>query len=114
MPSTMATMMSSVPMKRVPMASKSELPVIHVRPTPMNAKTRPMSAAMSSSSTTGSSGAFARRTNCTQLSLPRTWFDSCTAVRSENDSRTIAMLSTSIGSHGTSSGCGCCSFSMPS
>ena len=74
---------------------RRELPVMIVRPTPMRAKTRPMSAAMSSSSTTGSSGCLAWRTNATQLCLPRTWFDSCTAVRSENDSSTIAMMSTS-------------------
>ena len=98
----------------VPMPSQIGSPVMIVRPTPMSANTRPISAAMSSSSTTGSSGCLAWRTKETQLCLPRTWFDSLTAVRSENDSSTIAMSSTTIGSHGTSSGCGWLSLSMPS
>ena len=51
------------PMNSVPTASKTPLPVIAVRPTPKSAKTRPMRAATSSSSTTGSSGALARRMN---------------------------------------------------
>ena len=114
MPSTMATSTSRVPIISVPIASNSGLPVITVRPTARNAKTRPRRAATSSSSTTGSSGAFAWRTNWTQLCLPRTRFDSLTAVRSENDSSTIAIESTRIGSHATSSSCGCCSLSMPS
>ena len=46
---------------------------------------------MSSSRTTGSSGCLAWRTKATQLCLPRTWFDSLIAVRSENDSSTIAI-----------------------
>ena len=47
-------------------AVPAPLSVISVRPTPNSARTRPTSAAKSSSSTTGSSGALACRTNCTQ------------------------------------------------
>ena len=92
MPSTIATMTSSVPIMSVPIASKTLLPVIAVRPTPNSAKTRPVSAAMSSRSTTGSSGAFAWRTNDTHdWPFARTWLLSLTAVRSESDSRTMAI-----------------------
>ncbi len=69
---------------------------------------------MSSSSRTGSSGLFARRTNCTHVCVPRSGFDSLIAVRSENDSSPIAMSSTTIGSHGTSSGSGCSILWIPS
>ena len=114
MPRMTATSTSSRPIAIVPMPSHMGSPVRIVRPTPVRAKTRPMSAATSSRSTTGSSGCFACRTNWIQFCEPRTWFDSFTAVRSENDSSPIAMTSTRIGSHGTSSGCGWVSFSTPS
>ncbi len=113
-PRMTATAISSVPIASVPIASKMPLWVMIVSPTPRNANTRPISAAMSSSSTTGSSGAFARRTNSTQPCLPRTWFDSRIAVRSENDSATIATSSTPIGIHQFSSGCGSWILLMPS
>jgi hypothetical protein len=85
-----------------------------VAPTPSSASVRPVSAAKSSSSTTGSSGAFAWRMNATQPCLPRTWFDSLTAVRKEMPSSTIAMTSTRIGSQAFSSSCGFWIFSSPS
>ena len=51
---------------------------------PTSARTSPISAPVSSSSTTGSSGDFALRMNHHQLlSFGRTWFASLTAVRSE-------------------------------
>ncbi len=64
-PSVMATSTSRTPISRVPTASNVEFPVIAVRPTPRSANVRPVSAAVSSSSTTGSSGALACRTNDT-------------------------------------------------
>ena len=48
-----------------------------------SARTRPMSAPKSSSRTTGSSGALARRTNWTQGDVPRISLDSTMAVRKE-------------------------------
>ena len=108
MPSTIATMMRSVPIMSVPIASNSELPVIAVRPTPKSAKNRPVRAAMSSSRTTGSSGAFACRTNETHdWPFVRTWLLSLTAVRSDSDSSTIAITSTRSAPQKFSSSCGC-------
>jgi hypothetical protein len=74
---------SSRPIPAVPTPSQTPLPVISVSVTPKSAKTRPISAPASSSSTTGSSGAFARRTYVTHEVLPRVWFDSTIAVRKE-------------------------------
>lgn len=90
---------SRMPIARVPAASHRPFPVTSVIETPTRAKIRPIRAPRSSRSTTGNSGAFARRTNCTQFALPRMWFDSLIAVRNENPSRPIATTSTVIGSH---------------
>ena len=48
---------------------------------------------------TGSSGALALRTNRDQERLPRTLFDSRTAVRKLKPSRQIATSSTTSGTH---------------
>ena len=63
------------------MPSQTGLPVITVRPTPASAKTRPISAPVSSSSTTGSSGLREVRMNRHQLPLPFNGRDSTIAVR---------------------------------
>jgi hypothetical protein len=84
------------------------------RLTPTSAKTSPSSAPVSSSSTTGSSGALARRTNCTQFAVPRTSFDSRTAVRSENASSTIATSRMATATPGEVSGSCSCSLWNPS
>ena len=55
---------SRMPMHRVPMPSQTPSSVARARPTPTSARTRPMRAPKSSSRTTGSSGALARRMNC--------------------------------------------------
>ena len=77
-------------MAMLPAASNRALPVSSARPTPASANTSPMSAPTSSSSTTGSSGTFARRMNDHHDSSPLTCLLSRTAVRSENDSKTMA------------------------
>jgi hypothetical protein len=97
--STAAISTSSTPIIAVPAASQRPSSVANVSDTPNSANTRPSSAPRSSSSTTGSSGAFARRTNSTHDAPRRSRFDSTTAVRSENDSITIATTSTVIGTH---------------
>ncbi len=103
-------------MSSVPTASHRPLSVRSVSTTPNIAKTRPNSAAVSSSRTTGSSGAFAVRMYCTQDCRPRVRLDSCTAVRNEYDSRPIATRSTTIGTHHQrpSIGSGCCHLCTPS
>ena len=68
-------------------------------PTPNSARTSPISAAKSSSSTTGSSGARARRMNATQDAPPSSGRVSRMAVRNENDSSTIATTRTATGTH---------------
>ena len=55
---------------RVPMPSQTGLPVSIVSPTPASANTRPISAPVSSSSTTGSSGLREVRMNRHQLPIP--------------------------------------------
>ena len=65
------------------MPSKTPLPVISVSPTPSSAKTRPISAAKSSSSTTGSSGTREWRMKPTHELLPRILVVSTIAVRNE-------------------------------
>ncbi len=104
---TIAMAASRKPIAAVPMPSQTPLPVISVRPTPPSANTSPSSAPVSSSRITGSSGDLDRRTNCTQLALPRLRLDSLTAVRSAVPSSAIATSSTAIGTHCHSSiGCG--------
>ena len=61
---------------------------------------------MSSSRTAGSSGALARRMKASQPCLPRTWFDSRTAVRRERLSRTTAIASTTKATAGELIGSG--------
>ena len=72
---------SSAPMATVPMPSHTGLPVITVSPTPSNANSRPISAPVSSSSTTGNSGLREFRMNRHQLALPFSGRDSTIAVR---------------------------------
>ena len=75
---------SSTPIAIEPTASQRGLPVTSAMIRPTSAKTRPISAPMSSSSTTGSSGDFELRMNHHQLfSFGLTWLASLTAVRSE-------------------------------
>ena len=73
-----------------------------LRPTPSSASASPISAAKSSSSTTGSSGTLARRMNCTQLASPLSSRDSAMAVRNDHDSSPIATTSTAIAIAGES------------
>ncbi len=72
---------SSAPIIIVPIPSQIASPVSMVKPTPSSAKTRPISAPVSSSSTTGSSGLRDRRMNCHQLLPPLSGRDSTIAVR---------------------------------
>ena len=68
-------------------------------PTANRANTRPSSAARSSSRITGSSGCLARRMNCANDASPLTLLVSMIAVRNERDSSTMAMPSTTSGTH---------------
>ncbi len=95
-----------------PTASQALLPVTTAITIAPRASTRPMRAAESSSSTTGSSGDLACLTNFTQdWPRVREWFDSFTAVRRENDSSMIEMSSTTMGMPGRVRSSWCCSFS---
>ena len=67
--------------------------------TATKANTRPTSAAKSSSRITGSSGALARRMNSQYDASRLVLLVSMIAVRNENDSSTIAMPSTTSGTH---------------
>ena len=113
-PRTTATHANRTPMSSVPTASQRGLPVSRVNPTPTSAKNRPMSAAKSSSRTTGNSGILVCRTKPTQESPPRTRLDSRTTVRNDSDSKTTATTRTPIATPASSSSCGCRSFSIPS
>jgi hypothetical protein len=95
--STTAITTSSTPIPAEPIASQRPSSVTSVIETPNSAMTRPISAPKSSSSTTGSSGAFAVRMYCTQDCFPRVWFASRIAVRKDSPSITIAASSTTIG-----------------
>jgi hypothetical protein len=77
-------------MARVPKASHTGSPVTAASPTPARAKSRPISAAVSSSSTTASSGFLVVRMNDHQLWSPRSGSASRTAVRRDSPSRTRA------------------------
>ena len=68
-------------MPTVPMPSHTGSPVSTVSPTPASANTRPISAPVSSSSTTGSSGLREVRMNRHQLPVPFSGRDSTIAVR---------------------------------
>lgn len=70
-----------------------------------------MRAPKSSSSTTGSSGALARRMNSVQDIVPRVWLDSLMAVRKEEPSATIAKMRTPTGQYQCSTACGWRTFS---
>ena len=98
--------MSRVPMHRVPMPSQTPLSVASAMPTPSRARTRPIRAPKSSSRTTGSSGALARRMNSIQDSVPRVWLDSLMAVRKEKPSATMAKIRTPTGQYQWSMACG--------
>ena len=67
--------------------------------TATKANTRPSSAARSSSRITGSSGDLARRMNAQYDESPLILLVSMIAVRNEKDSSTIAMPSTTSGTH---------------
>ena len=112
--STQATLPSSTPIAIEPTPSQRALPVSAASPTPTSAKTSPISAAKSSSSTTTSSGVFECRMKPNQLSAPLTLADSMIAVRNEKHSSTIATTSTTTATAGESSWCGCSTFSTPS
>ena len=103
-------------MSRVPRASQRPFPVTRVIETPMSANTNPISAAVSSSRTTGSSGDLAVRTNSTHERSPRLRFDSTIAVRNEYPSSAIATSRTTSGTHHhrPSMGSGCCHLCTPS
>ena len=62
---------SSRPIPMLPSASHRALPVISARLIPTSAKSRPTSAPVSSSSTTGSSGLFVVRMNVHHERPPR-------------------------------------------
>ena len=85
---------SSTPIAIEPRPSQRPSPVTTAIVTPKRAKARPIRAPVSSSRTTGSSGWRASRTNCDSGLEPRDFFDSRKAVRSENDSSTMATNST--------------------
>ncbi len=70
-----------------------------------------MSAPKSSSRTTGSSGALARRMNSVQDWAPRVWLDSLMAVRKEKPSARIAKIRTPTGQYQCSMACGWRTFS---
>ena len=112
--STAATQPSRIPIAIDPAPSHLPLPVIVDSVTAISAKPRPISAAKSSSSTTGSSGALARRMKARQLIRPRDWFDWLIAVRNENASSTIATPSTANATTGESTSSGCLIRLMPS
>jgi hypothetical protein len=69
---------------------------------------------MSSSRITGSSGCRVSRTNLAIERLPRAWFASRIAVRSEKDSSAIATTSTATAIHQADRGFGCCHLCQPS
>ena len=74
---------SRMPIAMVPRASNTAFPVSTASPTPSRARTSPIRAPKSSSSTTGSSGDFDWRMKPHQLSLPLSGRDSLIAVRKE-------------------------------
>ena len=98
----------------LPSASHRGLPVISARLMPMSANTRPTSAPVSSSSTTGSSGLLVVRMNRHHDRPSRLGVASRRAVRNDQASSTIATPSTPNAQIGDSSSCGSMSFSMPS
>ncbi|CAB4811127.1 unannotated protein [freshwater metagenome] len=112
--STMAMPTSSAPMAMEPTASHRGLPVTSDIVRPNSANTRPVSAPTSSSSTTGSSGAFAVRMKFHHVRPLRTWLASFTAVRSEYDSSRIAMPRMTNAMVALSTSCGCCTLLIPS
>ena len=114
---TAATQASSTPIAIEPAPSHRPSPVASVSDTPISANTRPVSAAVSSSTTAGSSGALARlmnRTKLRQLAEPRAGRDSLIAVRSENASSAMAMNSTTNATKGEVTCSGCLIRSTPS
>ncbi len=109
-----ATASSRMPIARVPTASQTGSPVTMVRPMPASANTRPTSAARSSISTTGSSGARAAWMNSHQEAAPLTCRASATAVRRENPSSAVATSRMTIATSALSSSWGWRSFATPS
>ena len=101
-------------MPRLPRASNRELPVTAESDTPTSAKPSPISAPVSSSSTTGSSASFERRMNAIHDPAPlsaRAWR---TAVRSERASNTMATSRIAIAHPSDDSSWGLRSFSSAS
>ncbi len=106
---------SSRPIAADPTASHRPSPVTRVIETPNSANSRPSSAPESSRSTTGSSGDREVRMKRHQLPRPLAGVASCTAVRSDKPSMTMAASSTTIGTHCHDSiGCGSWNFSHAS
>ncbi len=83
-------------------------------PTPSRARTSPIRAPKSSSSTTGSSGDFDWRMKLHQLSLPLSGRDSAIAVRKEKPSSPIATTRMITATSGEVSGSWLSSLWMPS
>ena len=102
-------------MHSVPMPSKTGSSVTSVSVTPPSASTSPIRAPVSSSSTTGSSGA---RDSRTKRIMPTrstsAWRASRQAVRNDHDSRTRATPRMPIAHPADSSSWGWRIFSMPS
>jgi hypothetical protein len=110
----MAMTPRSTPIVTVPTPSHIGSSVTSVMVMALSAITRPVSAPRSSSRTTGSSGVFARRTNCGQELRPLTARDSTIAVRNEKHSRTIATPRITMATVADSIGSGCWSLCTPS
>ncbi len=108
---TTAMTTSRMPMQRVPTPSQTPSPVITVSETPSSARTSPISAPVSSSRTTGSSGALARRTNSTQPRFPFAFSDSLMAVKKDQPSIKMAKTSTPTAQPQPRSSCGSWIFS---
>ncbi len=112
--STTATTPSKTPIAIEPAASKRGSPVQIARPMPSAAIAKPVSAARSSSNTTGSSGLLVWRMNATHDSPRRTRFASRCAVRNEPVSSASETASTISAQTGLSSSSGLRNLSMPS
>ena len=84
------------------MPSKTGSPVTVARMTPASANVRPVIAALSSTSRTGSSGLRERRMKASQLLFPRNGVAWRTAVRSAKPSKIIATTRITIAIAGES------------
>ncbi len=111
---TAATQPSSSPIAMDPAPSHRPSSVTVDKITAHNAKPRPIRAAKSSSSTTGSSGALARLMKAPHLTRPRDSFDWLMAVRNEKASRPIATPRTMNATTGETTFSGCVNRLTPS